>query len=270
MSVRKLERNRTTFEPDLDTVSLPNASAAPMDALHQDVAKFKIADQLAMGGLSDIDRQFKLATDVYMSDEERVEYQRRNTAQAAGPAAAPAMSRTSTELSEENTLQNSPFAAKTAGPGPTLAQFDLRQAETPLPPRGPFGDFASLGAEGSFVPQGFMAPQGLMNSYGFMGPQGLMAPTGLRSASAAPSAHPAPGPEAAQSGPFHNAPTMSEEIQRNFQPTQLQSSIPSPWQKKGPSPIEEIFNRLINLLRSIMGFGKPGGYRGGKPELGRD
>lgn len=238
----------------MDELTLPS----PAQGQDQEqLARHEIRDKTAMGGMSQLELQHKLATDVFLTDEDRATYLEARDA-----------FRASSIQTQENLFQNA----------------DFTKLETPLPPKGPLGGYDALGAEGALAPQGIMRPQGLLMSYGFMRPMGLMCPRtsmpqeqnpfqpqNLSPRSQPSSAAPQTTPIAEGAKQSDLGLSNSQEARQMFQPVNsiYQSQMPSPWQKKGKSPFEELFGRILKLIASLLGFGGNRGYRGGRPELGR-
>ncbi len=254
MSMRKLERRTAAFDDPFDEpVRMPETAPPAGGAPELDPTKFQIADTLRTRALSPLDLQAKL-TDPFMLDEERAEYNRLLSTQAAPPPVSQAVS---LEMQAEPH-----FAAARSGYTLSQAAVDMHHIEAPLPARGPFGE--TLGVEGSLLPE--IKPQGLMCSVGYIGvPHGLLAPRDYGGGSFATQSR----STEQQRNPFEGMLVSNEEIQRHFQPQPLNSGIPSLWQKHGPSPVEEIITRLFQMLKALFGFGPQGGYRGGRPEMGR-
>lgn len=252
-ALRKTERKvSSSVTSEMEELSLPTPAQGQGQ---EELARHEIRDRTAMGGMSQLELQHKLAIDVFLTDEDRATY-----LEARGTFRASPMQ-----------TQEDPFQ-----------RIDLAKVETPLPPKGPLGGHDALGAEGSLAPEGIMRPQGLLMSYGFMRPMGLMSPRSSMPQEQSPFQPQKLAPQNQPSAPTQTAPLAGakqsdlglpsgHEVRQIFQPVNsiFQSQIPSPWQKKGKSPFEEVIGRLLKFVASLFGFGGNRGYRGGKPELGR-
>ena len=252
MTFRKTAFDTVSDESSFGSMNLPETA----QDFHGGLPKFKISDKLAMGGVSDLDRQALLATDVFMCAEDRAAYEKQTAA---------------VELSF-------------SGP-----QVDLSVIGAPLPPKGPFSDFPSTGMDSAFVPQGTEAPQGLLASPGLLGPQGLLAPQPFFAATAptqafigfspepslnsgSPAVSLAPAAPSEQTVNPILTPTNSGSTPENhfFEAAPLKSGFPSLWDKKGPSPFVEVFSRFFQMVLSLFGLTPAPRSRGGRPEMGTD
>ena len=133
------------------------AAAPPMASSSGggDLARHEIKDSLAMGGVSALEMQHRLQTDVYMTDEDR-----RPTAETPEvrhlvlrPSQWPFQCLPGTQLQRPPAGEANLFAP----------------ASSQAPHSAPIGGNAALGAEGALAPQGVNTPQGLLTSVGMLG-----------------------------------------------------------------------------------------------------
>lgn len=255
---RKLQKSSSTTVVDqFDTVNLPQA-VTPIDGeCRVDLSKFQIKDHLAMGGMSELERERHLMMDVFLTAEERSWYENKEGYSSRDLGLdVPHEVKTSNDRAQDLFLQVSAASRDTA--------FDLSKVETPLPPKGPFGLPSAPSPDLSFAPEGLLAPKGLLM------PQGLLAPQGLMS-----SREPSSFPDSKTAAPQINSinqtadTSLNEQVKKNFQPTDIKSAIPSPWQHKTPSPFAEVISKMFSLILMLLGFSSTSGYRGGRPEQGR-
>ena len=275
---------------------------APQRHEHHDLAQHEIRDRIANGGMSRIELQHKLQTDVFMTDLDRATYMEASAHLQPSPN-PPAQN-----------LQAPPTDVFTAGGASNLGGPAFHSQ--------PIGGHDALGAEGSLAPQGLMSPQGFMTKVGMLGfVKGLM---GIRSDAAKPGSmspkqnnsskstfqpvqqkpqqqqqSAASRPNAAGSRPQQQGPAPSQQQQARpaaqqapaasqGQASQGQSSAFAPVQSQYDSgqtfqpmqngqgwfsqalwgnkhnPWAEVLNRIFALLKRMLGLEQGGGGKGGK------
>lgn len=257
--------------PMVSSVQLPKDDLSPN----------QIRDQLGIGGMSPLEIQRRLLSDVFMTDEDRATYQSALHRDPSTPMKLPG-------------LQTGPVSASDA-----LEVF--KQVHLPVQPHPDAANGEEYGAIGALAPQGLTAPQGLMAKVGMLAALGLFTPR-----SDAPGSHgehrsaePAGGHAQEASLPKLSAPSSSRASQlgsngaahagtavhqlsaqadgRAFAPAQAfgdtgkifepvaasQGSASSGWlgkslwQSKG-SPFAAIFKAIGTLLLALFGFGHGG------------
>lgn len=124
-----------------DQLQMPQAPQAATQPTS--LAKHEILDRISMGGMSALELQNVLRTNVFLTDEDRAAYMARA---GAGNHAA---------IREFSAPPHDVFAS----------------ASTPAaaPHSAPLGGPEALGAEGAKAPQGLMAPQGFLTVVGMIG-----------------------------------------------------------------------------------------------------
>ncbi len=277
---RSLGISSSHSDLDLEGVNMPAAGPTGGDIHHQDMNKINAPDRLAMGGMSALDKQAMLADPLLSMDL-------REVLTGHGQSAAPAIEAPplAVDLAQQDHAARAKQHAINDG-------FDLSHEHTPHAPQTFAMNFGapehhhpsgSLGHPEGFMPEGFMGPQGLISAqrgWGENMPEGLLKPAGggqhqapqqpqQQQHSESPSAQQSQKAEQAH-GPEANT-ALSEQVQKHFQPVQqLKTFFPNLWQKAAKSPFLDLLSRLLKLILALFGFSDSRGYRGGRPELGRD
>ena len=234
-SERKEGRRGRKREADMDSLGMPSAPVQQagrtqqiqagqvvqtnQTQMHHDLSQHEIRDKIAHGGMSDLELQHKLQTDVFMTDLDRATYLEAR-AHLQPPAEKPSLEQ----------VQADSAALRQAAPPQTPQNLsvpptdvftakgtaNLQANSGPAFHSQPIGGPNALGAEGSLAPQGILRPQGIMTQVGMIGfVKGLM---GIRSDGAKPGSM---------------TPKQNNAAKNTFQPVQ-QRSTTTPQQ--GPRP----------------------------------
>lgn len=155
--------------------------------VHHDLSQHEIRDKVAHGGISDLELQHKLQTDVFMTDLDRSTYMESRAhlqpaAQKPSLEQVQADSMSLRQAAPQQTPQN--LAVPPTDVFTAKGSANLQASSGPAFHSQPLGGHNALGAEGSLAPQGILKPQGFMTQVGMLGfVKGLM---GIRSDGARP------------------------------------------------------------------------------------